>query len=231
MTLTKWNEMQLKFDLPELDEAGDDAVERQISPEEARLISEAARVGFESGRGTRDEGRGTADDRRQTSDDRAKQENVASPQQGWVEDYLRLREQGWPWRVACYMAWASSPKVGRWPGTIQELATGVLGLTSPRVIYHWRKKYPSIDTVVSMLQAAPLWEHRRDVLNALVEMAQQPDYKSFNDRKLFLEMTGDYTPKSKLELGQAKGNGLVSKSDAELRMWMSETQEDVDDDA
>ena len=66
-----------------------------------------------------------------------------------------------------------------------------------------------------MMQSKALWEHRSDVLTTLAEMAAQPDYKSFNDRKLFLEMIGDYTPKSRLQVsGTAKD--LSELSDAEL---------------
>jgi hypothetical protein len=45
------------------------------------------------------------------------------------------------------------------------------------------------------------------------------DYKSFNDRKLFLEMTGDYVPKSKIGFGdvdEEDHQDLTHKSDAEL---------------
>jgi hypothetical protein len=115
------------------------------------------------------------------------------------------------------MAWAASPKSGRWPETLQELATKVLGLRSTRSVYNWRRKYPTIDAVVAMLQAAPLFEHRRDVLEALVKMAKKEDYKAYNDRKLFLEMVGDYVPRSQLDLGKAaKGRDLSELSDEEL---------------
>jgi hypothetical protein len=188
--MSRWNDTQLQFDL-ELDEIQDVAVEHAISPDEARLISETARIALE------------------------RRSGASLPD--WWQDYLRLLEQGWPWRIACYMAWASSPKATRWPKTIQELATDVLGLTGPRVIYVWRKKHPSINQVVAMLQAAPLWEHRSDVIRALVESALQPDYKSFNDRKLFLEMTGDYTPRSRMDINRSgKSDDLSELSDAEL---------------
>jgi len=198
MTIRKWDDVQLQFDL-DLNEEADDAVERSITAEEARRISEAAYNGFQARVAQIDE------DERPT----------------WFEDYVRLLEQGWPWRVACYIAWAGSPKQGRWPGTLRELATDVLGLTGPRVIYTWRRKYPTIDQVVAVVQAAPLFEHRRDVMNALVMSARDPDYKSFNDRKLFLEMTGDYTPKSKVEVERSGRAGDISeKSDDELRAWL-----------
>lgn len=196
MTVHAWDEMQLRFDLPGLDEVEEDATLREISPEQARMISEAARKAWETL--TPDpspEGRG---------------EKAA-----WFEDYMLLIQQGWPWRVAAYIAWAGTPKIGRWPRTLQELATQVLGLTSERVVYTWRRKYPTIDTVVSQMLSKPLFEARPDVFQALIENASSPDYKTFNDRKLFLEITGDYVPKSKLQLsGMARD--LSELSDDEL---------------
>ena len=200
MAIIKWNELQLKFDLPELDETEEDARERMITPEEARLISEAARGALDTKTG-------------RTPD--------------WMKDYIMLREQGWPWRLACYIAWAGGPKLRRWPETLQELATEVLGLTSPRVIYTWRQKYASINTVVSMFQAQPLFEHRREIITALVASAVQPDYKGFNDRKLALEMLGDYTPKSKLEVAKGNQSGIGELSDTELYELMGEIEEEL----
>lgn len=175
--------------------------DEQISAEQARLISEAARATLE--------GRAELPD--------------------WFADYLKLLEQGWPWRVATYIAWASSPRHERWPGTLRELATEVLGLTTARVVHKWRRDNPTIDQVVAMMQAAPLWEHRRDVLEALVEIAMRPDYKSFNDRKLFLEMIGDYTPRSRLDVGKAgKNDDLSELTEAELLKMAGEIEAEDD---
>lgn len=191
MTVHAWDEMQLRFDLPGLDEVEEDATLREISPEQARMISEAARQKF-------------------NHRDTESTEDVS-----WFEDYMLLIQQGWPWRVAAYIAWAGTPKIGRWPKTLQELATQVLGLTSERVVYTWRRKYPTIDTVVSQMLSKPLFEARPDVFQALIENASSRDYKTFNDRKLFLEITGDYVPRSKLQLsGTAKD--LSELSDDEL---------------
>lgn len=185
MSLRPWDELQLRFDLG-LDEVEEVAADQQITPEQARQISAAARTVFEG-----------------------------ESRPGWFEDYLMLIGQGWPWRVAAYMAWASSPKIEREPQTLKDLSEQVLGLTSPRVISNWRRKYPAIETVVSMMQSKALWDHRADVLETLAKMAATADYKNFNDRKLFLEMIGDYTPRSKLELsGSAKD--LSELSDEEL---------------
>lgn len=117
----------------------------------------------------------------------------------WKADYINLVEGGWPWRVAAYIAWASSPKNKRIPKTQDELAVKHLGLTSDRAINTWRRKNPAIDEMVAVLQSAPLWEHRSEIYAALVTVATSPEYKGHNDRKLALELLGDYVPRSKVE--------------------------------
>jgi hypothetical protein len=207
--MKQFNEMQLRFDL-EMSDVEDDATERAISFEEARLISEAARVHF-------------IEEFASQAPSQSSGLRLAKTQgKEWWGDYLKLIEQGWPWRVACYIAWASSPKIGRWPGTLKELSTEILGLTGPRTVYTWRQKFPTIDTVVAMMQAAPLWEHRRDIFEALIKVATTPDYKGFNDRKMALEMLSDYIPKSKLELGKSAKPDEEELSDEELRAILGE---------
>jgi len=135
----------------------------------------------------------------------------------WYETYQELVNSKWPWRVACYVAWASSPKRDRWPKTQAELATEVLGLTSDRAIHNWRQKSPDIDAAISLLQSAPMLEHRADVFAALVESASNPDHRSNPDRKLFYEMTGDYTPRQRLDVNAAvTDDALSGLSEAEL---------------
>lgn len=208
MAIKRFDERQLSFDLENFDEEADVARDLAVSQDEARLISEAARSTFES------------------------QDKLPD----WFRDYRKLIEQGWPWRVATYIAWCSSPKAYRKPDTLQELAIQVLGLKSPRVIYEWRRNNPGIDTIISMMQAAPLWEHRADVLKTLANMAMREDYKSFNDRKLFLELIGDYTPKSQLDVRNAGvENDLSSLSEADLmamaggKLAIGNQDEDADD--
>lgn len=140
----------------------------------------------------------------------------------WLDDYLMLRTAGWPWEAAIYVAWAASPKRERWPKSLEELATTCLGLTGPRRIFEWRRKNPAIDETVAMLQAAPLLAHRRDIYEALITSASQPDYKGFNDRKLALELLGDYTPQSKLRLVRATPTSEEEMSDDELRGLLGE---------
>jgi hypothetical protein len=140
----------------------------------------------------------------------------------WTDEYVMLREAGWPWEAAIYVAWAASPKKERWPRTLAELATECLGLTGPRRIFEWRKKNPAIDETVAMLQAAPLLQHRRDIYEALIESATQQDYKGFNDRKLALELLGDYVPQSKLRLMRTEPTSEEEMSDEELRALLGE---------
>ena len=106
--------------------------EGEISQEDARIRSEAAQKALENMYG-----------------------KIGAPR--WLDEYAQLRDGGWPWRVAAYIAWASSPRVGREPKTQEELARAHLGLTSDRVIATWRKRNPAIDEMVRILQTAPLF--------------------------------------------------------------------------
>jgi hypothetical protein len=124
---------------------------------------------------------------------------------GWWADYTHLRNEGYTWRIAAYIAWASSPLQHRWPATLKELAVTVLGLKSDKVIYKWRKVNPEIDTRVEAFRAEPLLRYRQDVLYALIDVASTHDPGSHPDRKLYLEMTGDYKPRQAMELTGAEG--------------------------
>lgn len=157
--------------LPGFDEFRDVAEAEGISPEEAARISAEARAAFEALGG----------------------ERVA-----WMDEYLALRAEGWPWRVACYVAWACTPRQGRWPGTLAELASH-LGLKSARAIRRWREKNEQIDARVAAGLFAPLLSARADVLSALVEVATEPEAKNHPDRRLYLEMTRLYTPRQEVD--------------------------------
>jgi len=133
----------------------------------------------------------------------------------WWDDYLALRSEGWDWRRAAYIAWASSAVVLRWPKTQVELATTVLGLKSDRTIQKWRSDDPEIDERVAKMQVEPLLRHRRDVIDALVTSSMSPDPKSHQDRKMFLEMTGDYRTKSAVAVTGENG-GPVQIDDVGL---------------
>lgn len=141
----------------------------------------------------------------------------------WMDLYKRLVEGGWKWRVAVYIAWAAQPRKYRQPATQEELATQCLGLTSDRAITTWRKKNPSIDETVAVLQGAIIFDALPDAMNAMVEVASEADYKGHADRKLMFEMAGIYTPSSKITAEMAKKlvnsspDDLEDLSDEELR--------------
>lgn len=137
----------------------------------------------------------------------------------WWDDYHRLRDEDWDWRKAVYIAWASSPVIGRWPETQEELASECLGLKSDRTIRKWKSNEPGIEERIVRMQAEPLMSHRRDVIDALVSVAIMADPKAHPDRKLFLEMTGDYMPRSRVEaeVDGELGLGLMS-----LEEWRQE---------
>ena len=146
-----------------------------VSPEEARLRAEAGRSALYLLKSTQG-------------------------QPVWFERFEYLIAGGWPWRQACYIAWASMPKEGRKPETQDGLARQFLNLGSDRAISTWRRKNPAIDSMIAILQSAELWEHRGDSFKNLIDGMKQAgsDYKFFNHLKLFLEMTGDYVPLSQL---------------------------------
>lgn len=172
-----------------LDEVEDAAREEHISPEEAQMISNSARDALEGG---------------------------SANSAAWLSDYGELREAGWPWRVAAFIAWSASPRTARWPETQRALAQDVLGLRSDRVLRTWREKNAGIDAAVGLLQAKALFEHRRDILQALIDSATTADHKNHPDRKLALEMLGDYTPKMETALALKAADDLSEMSEDEL---------------
>jgi len=125
----------------------------------------------------------------------------------YAEIYHDLLNAGIRGRVAAYIAWASMPKKYRFPETQDEFAQQVLGLTSDRAIATWRKKYPEIDQMVADLQAEAMLEYRPGAFHALGTVAADPSYRANPDRRLFFEMTKDYTPRIKSEVDDGKGVG------------------------
>lgn len=139
----------------------------------------------------------------------------------WGDEFYRLMDAGWPWRVAAYIAWASSPKARRFPKTQEKLATEFLGLTSDRNICEWRRNNPAIDEMIGIMQSAPLLDHRRDVFEALIESASDPSFHGAQDRKTLLTMTGDYVPHAVVEDKREKADP-VDLPDAELDKRLKE---------
>ncbi|MEM7343726.1 MAG: hypothetical protein AAF485_05750 [Chloroflexota bacterium] len=116
----------------------------------------------------------------------------------WWDDYLAIKEK-FPhfknWRIWVYLAWEGQPREGRKPTTVTELAEDVLGCTD-RSVRNWKVKdwngEPGVDEAIAWVQASPLLKNRADVFAALSRVARMPSPKAHQDRKLFLEMTGDY---------------------------------------
>ena len=119
----------------------------------------------------------------------------------WWQDYLAIRE-AFPhfknWRIYVYIAWAGQPAAARQPRTIQELAGQVLGCTD-RAVRNWQAasygEKADIAEAIAWVQASPLLRARREIYDALAASAVIVGPKGHNDRRLALEMLGDYRPK------------------------------------
>jgi len=126
-------------------------------------------------------------------------QDVAPPT--WMELYdALLDERGedghrrWDWRKALFIAWCCTPKEERDPKTLGGLARRLGVATS--TMREWRYKDPEIERRISELPRLLLMEHVASVYQALATLASTPDPKTFQDRRLFLELTGQYSPKA-----------------------------------
>ncbi len=149
----------------------------------------------------------------------------------WWNDYLALRQDGWDWRKAAFIAWLSLPSRQRRPKTQAQLAD-LLGLRSDRTLRHWMQDDERIREAAAGERVALLFQHRRDVLDALVAVAKRHDHLAHSDRKLFLEMTGDHKPRGALALTGEQGgpvgvvdwSALAGMSDDELEQFIANLQ-------
>jgi len=141
----------------------------------------------------------------------------------WHAEYIELADR-FTWRIAAYIAWVSSPRRGRKPVTQAELAS-LLGLRSDRTIRKWRAEQPEIEQEIIRLQASPLLNHRRDIYEALIDGALDVAY-GHQDRKLALELLGDYRPKGdvKVQMGFEFTADELAEADRQLAAWEA-TQE------
>jgi hypothetical protein len=139
----------------------------------------------------------------------------------WMEDYWTLCGEGWPWRQAAYINWASQPRDRRSPATQGELATQELGLTSDRVIRKWRSENPAVDVRIRALTISQLAKARSEVFMALIEAASNPNPRCHADRKMALEMLGDYVPKQRVLVGDILPDDLSQVEEGDLRALVS----------
>ena len=160
--------------------------------------------------------RGTLNDEARLQSERARLMFQDSGEHAaWLDDYFALVNEGWSWRQAVYMIWASQPKP-RTPVTEMELAREVLGLGSARPIRNWKADNPQMILRIQKLQLTTLGKARGEVLAALVESATTASYRNYRDRELFLKMTGDYIPRERFDVGVVSDSELGSLSAEEL---------------
>lgn len=114
----------------------------------------------------------------------------------------------WDWRKALYIAWSVVPKAKRVPATEEELAV-ILNLKNTRTIRTWKQKFPEIEERIAELPKQMLVGHLADVYDALVAVATMPIPGAHQDRKLVLELIGDYVQKSGVQHTGADGESLV----------------------
>lgn len=138
------------------------------------------------------------------------------------DDYLGLMREGWYWRDAAYIAWKSVPRALREPQN-EDAFCEMVGI-SRRGMVGRRRKNPAIDLRIAKgVVANSLLENMDEVTEALIESAANPSYKHHPDRKLFLEMSGAYTPKQDLNLtAQAKRPEELSEDDLRRQAMLGE---------
>lgn len=169
---------QLTFDL---DLPEEEAEKSALSVDEIRIREEVARQKLESGEswapGPEDE----------------KQEPL------WWERYVMLRVGHWPFRVAALIAWLGTPRKYRWPATQKELAN-LLGMSSDRQFTVWRAKNPAIDAMVGEFWKAEAIGRLPDSMQAMFEVAAEPNYKGHRDRELHFKLADLLKDRTEIDL-------------------------------
>ena len=177
---------QLRFDLDLPDPAEESG--GALSVEDIRIREEAARLAFESGESWEKDIEG-------------------KPVAPYMLDvYMALRIGRWPFRVAALIMWLGTPKKYRWPKTQDQLAN-LLGLSSDRQFAVWRAQNPAIDAMVAEVWKKSALERLPDSLEAMYEVASQPDYKGKYDRELHYKLAGILQDRSVIDLNSLGGDG------------------------
>ena len=145
----------------------------------------------------------------------------------WVDAYKDLMLAGWGWEKAAYIAWASTPKNLRMPKYLYEFS-GMIRVHR-RSIALWVKNDFAMNMVIRERMMAPLIDHQRDVVDALVESAENPSPRHFQDRRLFLEIAGIYVPgKALFEKMRRKEPGIFANlTDEELEELILESTHEL----
>lgn len=133
-----------------------------------------------------------------------------------LEERTEEDKARWDWRKALYIAWSCVPTHDRWPKYEYELAEQFLGLSNTRTIRQWKEKDPEIEQRIAEGPKKALLSHIADVMAALAGVAASPDPRCHQDRKLFLEITGQYKPSGKVELTGEDGGPIDVREVSEL---------------
>lgn len=114
----------------------------------------------------------------------------------WFDHAITLHEGNmrFPFRAAVLAAWLCTPKKYRYPKTQDELAR-LLGLTSDRQFTIWMAKNPQIKGVVHSFWKERALDRLSDSMEAMFEVAAQPDYKGRGDRELHFKVADVLTDK------------------------------------
>jgi len=154
-----------------------------------------------------------------------------SDQVPWRGDYDALLSEGWDWydgpdwnrwRLAAYVAWASCPADRRQPATYDEFAR-LVGWGGAQQLRKYRNLFPQLDQMVRENLLEPLFARRARVLETLCALAEEPDYKTFKDRELFLKLTRLYQPSQDVNLtARAITADQVAQAEAQARAELDE---------
>ncbi len=121
----------------------------------------------------------------------------------------------WPWRKAAYIAWIVQPKDRREISTEGAFAVKELALTSARTIRDW-KADPNFIGFIRDISKSVLLSARLDIFGALVASASNDNPRNHADRKLALEMMGDYVPRQTVRVGSELPDSMAEMSTDEL---------------
>ena len=137
----------------------------------------------------------------------------------WAEDFVDLLlRRGYTWRKSAYVAWASQPKHLRIPKTQGEFGA-LVGVSGHRITEYKSDKILGAEII--KFRKSVLLDSVPDVIDALVTSASDAGYKHHNDRKLLLEMAGEYQPRMNL------GVGAMQMDEAEMEGVMDALPYDV----
>ena len=188
---------QLTFDLDMPEEEPSDGA---INYQEIQLREEAARRAFESGESWQKDGSG-------------------KPIPPFNLDlYETLRVGRFPFRAAVLVMWLATPAKYRHPKTQEELAS-MLGLRSPRQFSVWRAKNPVLDQMVKTAWQKRAMETLSDSMEAMFEVAAEPDYKGKGDRELHFKVAGILT--EKIDLNAKTGAVDLTKLSYEEKLKLA----------